>query len=93
MKISRTFLTLVFTALIIFAAAFYSSKIAEQIRNDNEIKRKEELGKQSETAGQIQFWVSDSGEDDRNCADYTATGLFVFALSTILAATWIKKYD
>jgi hypothetical protein len=93
MKISRTFLVLIFTALMLFAGAYYSGRLAQQIRNDEEIKRIEKSKKQSEVTGQVQFWISDTGEDDRNYADYIATSLFILALSTILAAVWIKKSD
>lgn len=93
MRISRTFLALLFTALILFAAAFYSGKIAQQIRNDEEVTRQEEVRKLSETTKEVQFWVSETGEDNRNFADYTAVGLFILSISTILAAIWIKKFD
>lgn len=88
MKISRTFITLIFTGLILFAATFYSSSIAQQIRNDEEIKR------QLEITDKPQFWASHSyEEDDRNFADYTAAGLFILAMSTSVAAILIRKFD
>ena len=93
MKISRTFLALVFTALMLFAGAYYSSRTAQRIRNDEETKRREESEKRSEVMGQVQFWVSDTDENDRNYADNITTGLFILALSTALAAVWIKKSD
>ncbi len=90
MKTSRIFLALIFTALILFAGAFYSIKVAQKLKNDEDIRHKEELKRKSEYP---QLWVSHSNESDGNYIDYIviAAGLFIFATSTTVAAFWIKK--
>jgi len=93
MKISRTFLVLIFAVLILFAGANYSAKTAQQIRNDEDIKCREQIKGHIETPCISRFFYSTVPEIDRNFADYIAIGLFILAMSTTVAAIWIKKHD
>ena len=93
MKISRTSLILIYAAVILFAGAFYSAELGHQIRNDEEIKRKAKARMQSEEVGKLQFGFSDNYEDNTNFADNIATGLFMLAASTALAAIWTRKLN
>ncbi|MDQ3323960.1 MAG: hypothetical protein M3525_16220, partial [Acidobacteriota bacterium] len=93
MKISRTFVALIFAALILFAGAFYSAKTAQQIKDDEDIKCREELRSKVETQCVSRFFYSTTPEFNINYADYTAIGLFILAISTSMAAIWVRKFD
>jgi hypothetical protein len=92
MKISRTFIILIITALILFAGALYSAKTAQKLKNDEAIRHKEEIKRKSEYP---QLWVSHGDVADGNYIDYIviAAGLFILATSTTVAAVWIKKAE
>lgn len=92
MKISRTFLSLIFAALILFAGTFYSAKIGQQITDNEEAECLEKIKRQVETQDCFKFAFSER-DIDKNFADYIAIGLFILAMSTTLAAIWTKKID
>lgn len=86
MKISRTFFALIYVALMFLAGALYSARLGQQIRDDEKTKCLQGI----ETQGC--FAISFSHQEvENNSADYIAFGLFILAISTIVAAILTRK--